>query len=67
MIGYCLGGTLAWLAATRLQPAAAIGYYGGGIGRFAGENPPCPVMLHFGALDKHIPKSEIDKVKAASS
>ncbi len=64
VIGYCLGGTLAWLAATRLGPAAAVGYYGGGIGRFAEENPRCPVMLHFGALDKHIPKSEIDKVQA---
>jgi carboxymethylenebutenolidase len=64
VIGYCLGGTLAWLSATRLQPAAAIGYYGGGIGRFASENPNCPVMLHFGALDKHIPKAEIDRVQA---
>jgi len=63
VIGYCLGGTLAWLAATRLEPGAAVGYYGGSIGRFAGENPRCPVMLHFGALDKHIPKSEIDKVQ----
>jgi carboxymethylenebutenolidase len=64
VIGYCLGGTLAWLSATRLTPAAAVGYYGGGIGRFADENPQCPVMLHFGSLDKHIPKSEIDKVQA---
>ena len=63
VIGYCLGGTLAWLSATRLQPAAAVGYYGGGLSRFAGENPGCPVMLHFGALDKHIPKAEIDKVQ----
>ena len=63
VIGYCLGGTLAWLSATRLEPAAAVGYYGGGIGRFAAENPNCPVMLHFGELDKHIPKSEIDKVQ----
>src|SRR5215471_19282143 len=58
VIGYCLGGTLAWLSATRLEPAAAVGYYGGGIGRFAGEDPRCPVMLHFGAMDKHIPRSE---------
>jgi carboxymethylenebutenolidase len=65
VIGYCLGGTLAWLSATRLQPAAAVGYYGGNIGRFAGETPHCPVMLHFGGLDKHIPKEEIDKVQAA--
>ena len=40
VIGYCLGGTIAWLSATRLQPAAAVGYYGGRIGNYAGENPP---------------------------
>ncbi len=64
-IGYCLGGTMAWLSATRLDLAAAVGYYGGNIGRFAGESPRCPVMLHFGKLDKHIPKEEVDKVQAA--
>jgi len=30
IVGYCLGGSLAWLSAGRLQGlAAAIGYYGG--------------------------------------
>src|ERR1700729_2779504 len=35
VVGYCYGGTLAWLAATRLTPTAAVGYYGGHIARFA--------------------------------
>jgi len=39
VVGYCYGGTLAWLSATRLSPAAAVGYYGGQIGRFALESP----------------------------
>ncbi len=65
VIGYCFGGTMAWLAATRLDPDAAVGYYGGNIANFAQENPRCPVMLHFGELDKHIPKEGIDKVQAA--
>lgn len=65
VIGYCFGGTMAWLVATRLGPDAAVGYYGGNITNFAQENPRCPVMLHFGALDKHIPKDGIDKVQAA--
>jgi carboxymethylenebutenolidase len=39
VVGYCYGGTLAWLSATRLAPAAAVGYYGGHIARFAGEEP----------------------------
>ena len=57
--------TMAWLAATRLDPGAAVGYYGGHIAQFAHENPHCPVMLHFGTLDKHIPKEAVDKVHAA--
>ncbi|HVN92147.1 MAG TPA: dienelactone hydrolase family protein [Terracidiphilus sp.] len=65
VIGYCLGGTVAWLSATRLHPAAAVGYYGGRIGNYAGENPNCPVMLHFGRQDTHIPASEVEKVHSA--
>jgi carboxymethylenebutenolidase len=65
VIGYCFGGTMAWLAATRLDPQAAVGYYGGNITRFAQENPACPVMLHFGSLDKHIPRNGIDQLQAA--
>jgi len=65
VIGYCFGGTIAWLAATRLKADAAVGYYGGGIAMFAGEEPKAPVMLHFGKKDQHIPKDEVDKVAAA--
>jgi carboxymethylenebutenolidase len=65
VIGYCLGGTLAWLAATRFHPDAAVGYYGGRIGNYAAENPSSPVMLHFGRKDTHIPAEEVEKVHAA--
>lgn len=61
VIGYCLGGSLAWLAATRLHPDAAVGYYGGYVTKFAEETPRAPVMLHFGLQDQHIPKAEIDE------
>jgi carboxymethylenebutenolidase len=65
VIGYCYGGSLAWLAATRLNPAVAVGYYGGQISRFADETPKAPVMLHFGLLDTHIPAEGVEKVRAA--
>jgi carboxymethylenebutenolidase len=65
VIGYCLGGTLAWLSATRLKTAAAVGYYGGRIANYASETPHAPVMLHFGSQDAHIPASEVEKVQAA--
>jgi len=66
VIGYCLGGSVAWLAATRLDPAAAVGYYGGYIANFADEELKAPVMLHFGLEDQHIPKKEIDEKVATA-
>jgi carboxymethylenebutenolidase len=65
VVGFCYGGTLAWLSATRLAPAAAVGYYGGHIVHFAGETPHAPVMLHFGTHDTHIPETDVAKVEAA--
>jgi carboxymethylenebutenolidase len=65
VIGYCLGGTLAWLGATRLKVAAAVGYYGGRIAGYANEAVAAPVMLHFGRQDGHIPTDEVDKIQAA--
>src|ERR1700759_2957574 len=65
VVGYCLGGTLAWLSAARLPIHAAVGYYGGRIAQYVTEKPKVPVMLHFGELDQHIPREEIDAVAKA--
>jgi carboxymethylenebutenolidase len=65
VIGYCYGGLLAWLSATRLHPVAVVGYYAGRIGNFASEIPKCPVQLHFGKLDTHIPAEQVEQVRAA--
>jgi carboxymethylenebutenolidase len=65
VLGFCYGGSLAWLAATRLDPAAAACYYGGQIAANAAETPRCPVVMHFGAKDPHIGPAEIEKIKAA--
>jgi carboxymethylenebutenolidase len=65
VVGYCLGGTLAWLSAARLPIHAAVGYYGGRIAQYLGERPKAPVMLHFGEQDQHIPQSEIDAIAKA--
>jgi len=43
-VGYCFGGTMAWLTATRIDGvSAAISYYGGGVADAAAEKPKCPV------------------------
>jgi carboxymethylenebutenolidase len=65
VIGYCYGGTVAWLAAARLHPAAVVGYYGGRTANFAAEKLSAPVMLHFGKQDAHIPTEEVETIHAA--
>ena len=66
VVGYCFGGTLAWLAATRIDGvAAAASFYGGGVADTAGEQPKCPVIFHFGETDQSIPKEHWDRIKAA--
>jgi len=62
VVGYCWGGSLAWLCATRLGVDAAVCYYGGQIADFIDESPRCPVMLHFGEKDAFIPGEKVKLV-----
>ena len=65
VIGFCMGGSLAFLAAARLEGlSAAIGYYGGKVAAYADEPPRCPTQLHFGAEDQGIPLSDVETVRA---
>ena len=64
IIGFCLGGSLAFLAAAKLSGlAAAIGYYGGQIVKNADEKPKVPTQLHFGEKDASIPMSDVEIIK----
>ena len=64
MVGFCWGGSLAFLAATRLGPEAVIAYYGGQIRDFADEPAKSPLMLHFGANDPLIPADDVTLIRA---
>ncbi len=65
IIGFCLGGSVAYAAATRLSGLdAAIGYYGGAIVRFADEKPKVPTQLHFGEKDSGIPLTDVETIRA---
>jgi carboxymethylenebutenolidase len=65
IIGFCLGGSIAYAAATKLSGlSAAIGYYGGVIVRFADDKPNVPTQLHFGEKDAGIPLTDVETIKA---
>ena len=48
-----------------MEPACTVGYYAGGVGKVAGNELCCPVMLHFGANDSHIGMDQVDAVRTA--
>ncbi len=70
VVGFCYGGLMSWLTATRgedlaIRPDCSVGYYPGGIGSVASEEPSCPVQLHFGGTDTHIGPDQIEAVRSA--
>ena len=66
VVGYCWGGTLAYLAACDLPVICAVSYYGGQIAKdHLDKHPKRPVLYHFGEKDPYIPASDIEKIRAA--
>ena len=66
MVGYCWGGTAAWLAAARVRGiSAASCYYGRRIPELIAEAPLCPTILHFGRHDASIPPATVEEIAEA--
>ncbi len=66
VVGFCLGGTIAWASAAQLSgSSAAVGYYGGGVIGLKDLKPRVPTLLHFGEKDQHIPIAGVKEVAAA--
>jgi carboxymethylenebutenolidase len=64
IVGFCMGGSIAFLSAARLSGLrAAVAYYGGRIVAFADEKPKCPTQMHFGEKDQSIPMTDVDIIK----
>ena len=58
--GYCYGGSIVWLGAHHLTGlAAGASYYGGTVLANAALKPRCPVIVHLGRKDSHIPADEV--------
>ncbi len=68
VLGFCLGGSLAFQVAVQDDPAVAVSYYGASVSDALGdgERVTCPVIFHFGAQDQFIPAEQAQRVAAAA-
>jgi carboxymethylenebutenolidase len=65
-MGFCYGGTVAWLAAARCSGLAGVSsFYGGQIPDYLGETPKVPTILHLGKTDELIPLAQVEAIRAA--
>lgn len=64
-VGFCLGGRLAYLTATRTRADAAVGYYGVYLTEHVKEGIRCPLMLHVANEDEFVDKDAQATVRNA--
>lgn len=65
VVGFCWGGTVAYMAAAHVPIHAAVSYYGSAIASLTEHTPKCPVLYHFGADDSSIPPDAIERIRQA--
>jgi carboxymethylenebutenolidase len=65
ILGFCWGGSLAWLAGCRRDYDGAVAYYGSMMPDFAHEAPRCPIIAHIGDRDNTLPAEKIATFRAA--
>lgn len=65
LMGFCLGASVAYLAA-QAEPgiAAVVGYYGGQIARHLDRPPHSPTLLHYGQTDHTIPMADVERIRS---
>lgn len=67
VIGFCLGGTLAFAVAANASPSVCVSYYGSGVPDMLGmlDQVSCPTLFHFGSQDDFIPNEKVEALNAA--
>ncbi|CUA99333.1 dienelactone hydrolase family protein [Thiomonas bhubaneswarensis] len=65
VVGYCWGGSIAYLAAIRLG-LPAVSYYGGRNVQLVNEKAQGPLQFHYGLRDAHISEADREAVRAAN-
>jgi carboxymethylenebutenolidase len=67
IIGFCLGGGIAYFVAVNAEPEVAVCYYGSAIpdGLGQAERVTCPILFHFGDADEYVPAEKREAVRQA--
>jgi carboxymethylenebutenolidase len=67
ILGFCLGGALAYHVASTTEPDTCVSYYGSAIpdALDALDGITCPILFHFGEQDQYTPVERVDAVEAA--
>lgn len=67
VVGFCFGGTLAFLSAAAFEPDAVVSYYGSGVPDVLTEldKISCPLLMHFGGSDPYTPRDAVARVEEA--
>lgn len=68
IVGFCLGGALAYHVASAAEPDTCVSYYGSAIpdALDAMGGITCPILFHFGEQDPYTPVAQVDRVEAAT-
>jgi carboxymethylenebutenolidase len=69
VIGFCLGGTLAYFVAGQAEVAAVVSYYGSGVPDNLEilEQISAPIQFQFGGSDPYIPRDQVARVEQAAA
>lgn len=69
VIGFCLGGTIAYFLAAKAEPDVVVSFYGSGVpdNTDALERITVPVQFHFGGSDPFIPRDQVARVEQAAA
>ncbi|MEZ5167757.1 MAG: dienelactone hydrolase family protein [Acidimicrobiales bacterium] len=69
VMGFCFGGSMAYLAAAAHDPACAVSYYGSMIGANLDKASAitCPILFHFGGDDAFLPMADVEALRAATA
>jgi len=67
VLGFCLGGTLAFAVAAAAEPSVCVSYYGSGVPDMLDmiAQVHCPTLFHFGNSDSFIPNEGVERIGAA--